>query len=576
MPPPDHLLKYLALLLNGECIVTHNNRISRRSAIKCAVLATAAAAPAAASSREEEFNEKADVVVIGCGAAGAAAAIEAARGGASVIILEKQKKEYHCSNTRLSSGIYLCPDKSIDAGVLRQYILSTYAESGAGADPVLAALAQIWAETAPDTFNWLRTLDPEFNHTSASLFTMPRFMPLWNNFRPHIEAYISTYSNWTDFSTSSFNLPKKLKKNGEALYACLMNGVENEHNIKVLYGARADKLIESKRRVIGVQAELEGSSIRIAAEKAVVIASGGFAFSYELREALLPASINPTWAASSSPFNTGDGIKLALESGAALAGSSTYFDRFCLLLPDSVDGVRLGVVLSCMGRPHSMLVDNFGRRFTAESDLRDEDHHYGFYQKLLELDSTSLCFLNNPSWLIFDRRLLEAGSLSTLAEGSTVSGFVEWKDNQSAVDKGWILKANDVEELARMIASHPDNKSCMTPSELKKTLVRYNQFAMRRLDEDFDANPETIAPIESPPYYAMPISIDVPHMSSGLKTNEDRQVVRWDGSAIDGLYAAGESAPVSRFIHDRGGHLSECLVFGRFVGRTVARLESWR
>lgn len=562
-------------MLNGECIVTQNNRISRRSAIKCALLA-AATAPAAASTRaEEEFDEKVDVVVIGCGAAGAAAAVEATRCGASVIILEKQKKELHCSNTRLSSGIYLCPDKSIDASVLSQYILSTYGESAARADPVLSALARIWAETAPNTFDWLRSLDPEFNHTSASLFTIPRFMPLWNECRPHIEAYISTYSNWTDFSKSSFNLPKKLKKNGEALYACLMNGVENEKNIKVVYGARADKLIESNGRIIGVQADSGGSSIRVAAEKAVVIASGGFAFSYELREALLPASINPAWAASGSPFNTGDGIKLALEAGAALAGSSTYFDRFCLLLPDSVGRVRLGVVLSCMGRPHSMLVDNFGRRFIAESDLRDEEQHYGFYHKLLEFDAASMSFLNTPSWLIFDKRLLEAGSLSTLAEGSTVNGFVEWRDNQSAVDKGWILKADDVEELARMIAAHPDNKSCMTPEELKKTIVRYNQFAMRQLDEDFDANPEAIAPIETPPYYAMPVSIDVPHMSAGIKTNENRQVVRWDGSAIEGLYAAGEAAPVSRFIHDRGGHLSECIVFGRFVGRAAARLDSW-
>ena len=116
---------------------------------------------------------------------------------------------------------------------------------------------------------------------------------------------------------------------------------------------------------------------------------------------LLPASGNQFWAASSAPENTGDGINMALRAGAALIASCSYFDRFCALLPQKYNGIRLGVPLSCIGSPHSILVDNFGRRFTSESELRDQEQHYGFYQELLQFDPATLSFPRAPVWLNF-------------------------------------------------------------------------------------------------------------------------------------------------------------------------------
>lgn len=96
--------------------------IARRSlltAAGCALLR-----PAAASSGHERLQNKtyaADIIVIGFGAAGASAAIEAARAGSSVLILEKSPQKSHSSSTRMSSGIYLCPDRGISEEVLAQY-----------------------------------------------------------------------------------------------------------------------------------------------------------------------------------------------------------------------------------------------------------------------------------------------------------------------------------------------------------------------------------------------------------------------------------------------------------------------
>ena len=150
--------------------------IARRSlltAAGCALLR-----PAAASSGHERLQNKtyaADIIVIGFGAAGASAAIEAARAGSSVLVLEKSPQKSHCSSTRMSSGIYLCPDRGISEEVLAQYIASTYLPDGGVSyregkmDPDLTALARIWAKLGPQTYEWLHSLDPDFRQATSAL-----------------------------------------------------------------------------------------------------------------------------------------------------------------------------------------------------------------------------------------------------------------------------------------------------------------------------------------------------------------------------------------------------------------------
>ena len=63
-----------------------------------------------AAAKEVKFDKEADVVVVGLGGAGAATAITAADNGASVIVIERQPKDTLRSNTRMSGGIFHCPD----------------------------------------------------------------------------------------------------------------------------------------------------------------------------------------------------------------------------------------------------------------------------------------------------------------------------------------------------------------------------------------------------------------------------------------------------------------------------------
>ena len=86
---------------------------SRRSLLKSAVAGAVGAMtfPAVASAAETKFDKEADVIVLGFGGAGAATAITAADNGASVIIIERQPQATLRSNSRMSGGIFHCPDK---------------------------------------------------------------------------------------------------------------------------------------------------------------------------------------------------------------------------------------------------------------------------------------------------------------------------------------------------------------------------------------------------------------------------------------------------------------------------------
>ena len=208
-------------------------------------------------------------------------------------------------------------------------------------DPDLTALARIWAKLGPQTYEWLHSLDPDFQQATSALFTTPRFMRLWEGYRPHLQGLIATYGRWKGFQHSTFGSPKLETSGGEALYACLNEGIRSAPGISIRYAFQATELIDDGDAVIGVRAVSENTEHQFLARQAVILTCGGFAFNRTMRASLLPASGNQFWAASSAPENTGDGIGMGLRAGAALIASCSYFDRFCALLPQTYKGIRL-------------------------------------------------------------------------------------------------------------------------------------------------------------------------------------------------------------------------------------------
>lgn len=79
-----------------------------------------------------------------------------------------------------------------------------------------------------------------------------------------------------------------------------------------------------------------------------------------------------------------------------------------------------------------------------------------------------------------------------------------------------------------------------------------------------------LGPIDEPPYYAMKIDPGDFGTHGGLATNPSAQVVREDGSAIEGLYAIGNcSAAVLPTYPGPGSTLGPAMTFGYLAARHI-------
>ena len=85
-----------------------------------------------------------------------------------------------------------------------------------------------------------------------------------------------------------------------------------------------------------------------------------------MRKAFLDGPGIEGWAFYGSPANTGDGIRMALRIGAALARVGSIAGRVICAIPERRHGLRIGMNTSGVGKPNEIVVDNHGRRYASE------------------------------------------------------------------------------------------------------------------------------------------------------------------------------------------------------------------
>jgi predicted oxidoreductase len=89
-----------------------------------------------------------------------------------------------------------------------------------------------------------------------------------------------------------------------------------------------------------------------------------------------------------------------------------------------------------------------------------------------------------------------------------------------------------------MVMSHPQQKVPL--KYLEQTVAKYNGFAVRGRDEDFEK--KVLHRIDTPPFYAAAVRIRLLDSNGGLRINGKAQVVDLEGRVIPGLYAGGEAS----------------------------------
>jgi hypothetical protein len=242
------------------------------------------------------------------------------------------------------------------------------------------------------------------------------------------------------------------------------------------------------------------------------------------------------------------------------------------------DGLKLGSMSAVSASRNSIVVDNFGNRYANEHNITDvtKPYRYQFYKEAVKYDMINMSYPRVPSWAIFDEVRREASPLVSMGTNNVGYDLLPWTaDNMDAIERGWVLKADTLDELAELIAQDPENSNQMTAEVLKAQVERFNEFCANEHDDDFERTLTTMGPILEPPFYAMKLYPGGPNTKGGIKADVKRRALDWDNKPVPRLYTAGEISSVFKFVYQAGGNLTECIVCGRLAGKNAALETPW-
>jgi 3-oxosteroid 1-dehydrogenase len=338
---------------------------------------------------------------------------------------------------------------------------------------------------------------------------------------------------------------------GRMFHRALQAGVDMRANAGV-----EELLTDESGRVTGVRARIDGRERVIAARHGVLVNAGGFARNQAMRDQYQPGT-SAQWSAT-APGDTGEMIQDMMRLGAAVAQMEEMVGNQAALPPENADGIAL--VVSEIAKPHSMVVDQSGERY-----LNENQSYMSFCQTMLARNKTVPAV---PSWLVFD-----SAYTSKYMVAGTLPGT---KKPQSWLDEGWLKKADTIEELARLCA--------MDPAKLTAQVERFNGFARKGVDEDFDRSGSaynrflgdrghspspSLGTIEKGPFYAYQFYPGDVGTYGGVITDTEARVLREDGSVIPGLYATGISTAsvMGRAYPGAGASVGPSFVWGYIAAR---------
>ncbi|MFH1486512.1 MAG: FAD-binding protein, partial [Chloroflexota bacterium] len=341
-------------------------------------------------------------------------------------------------------------------------------------------------------------------------------------------------------------------------------------NIPVLGETPGAHLITEGGEGRGVVARRGGKDIRIKASRAVILTCGGFEFNEWMKQNYLRAyPVHFT----GNPANTGDGITMAMEIGTKLWHMNCASWRVVLKFPECPSAFS-----TQRHETSSIFVDKRGNRFSSE---RYKVHSFGY--ELTNYDCYAMTYPKIPAFWVFDenrRKLCPLGSYSGASNppgGVPGDCFYVWdEDNTKEIDRGWIMKSDTIEGLAKQIMADPDDKGLLRRGALEATVKRYNEFCHNGEDQDFHKHTDWLQPLENPPYYAVKLWPGGPNTQGGPKRNARAQVMRVDETPIPRLYSAGELGSVWSMLYQGAGNLGECIAFGRIAGANAAAEKRWK
>ncbi len=547
------------------------NAVSRRGFVAGAAAATAAAvvgAAGAGAAEAQAWDTEADIVIVGCGGAGISAAITAVDEGlGSILLLEAAPDGYEGGNTRVSAQVMFCPT-SVEGALIYQTNLN-------GAHTVDEKYLQAWAENLCQNVDWLASQGIETGQTAF-------FNPEW----PDVEGseYCMCY------------LAGDGKQMGLGMLWNALANRADELGVEIQHDTRVTELVVEDGEVHGVRDE-SGKTYK--AKKGVVLACGGFENNREMVNNYFQIGYTDC-RPMGTPYNRGDGIKMAQSVGADLWHMNNFANSGFGLL-SAGDGDMKSVVKTVWPKKDYIYVGPDGTRFMYE-----EKQGLARHGKYLTSGNATNAVQPAGSWCIFGSDTFEGEDCIFIQEyvsmWNPIYGLGICKTNQEYLEAGLIVKGKTAEELGEAMG--------IDPEVIASTIDYYNENAEQGVDPDFqrgtdvysafnygaqgiagnrgDASAEDagggdmeptidafkLVPLKAP-YYAVRIYTCILNTQGGPRRDVDGGVIKFDGTTVPRLYAAGEMGTVYSYNYNGGGNVSEAISSGRLAARSVGALEPW-
>lgn len=474
-----------------------------------------------------------DVVVVGCGVAGLSAAVAAQSHGVQVAVLERAPVEERGGNTRYT-GAWLRM-KSVNE-VADDFIDHFATNAGGYLDPSLVHQTSEPSKNWPGILRAMSFADPEVVATFAD--EAPRTLAWLQTFGVRFERLEVPF-------LTTVQPRMAVRGGGLAIVEALAAAFESMGG-RIFYETAAQSLIQNEDGdVIGVRAVARGNRQRVLHGRAVILGCGGFQGNAEMTTRYIgPGAINLRGMSRGCSYNRGEGIRMALEIGAAPCGDFGSWHASPMDPRSDRPGPSIYIY------PYGILVNQRGERFTDEGP-GPTDETYERVTREIHAQPGGIAYT-----------ILDEGMTDVPHPQAAV------RSEQPPITALAIAKLAELleippETLEATVAAY--NKACQPG--------RFDPLALDGLHTKglIPRKSNWARPLDRPPFRAYPIISSIVFTFGGLKVNSAAQVVNHEGDAIPGLYAAGETMGLYYRSYTGATSVLKGAVFGRLAGIDAAR-----
>ena len=338
-----------------------------------------------------------------------------------------------------------------------------------------------------------------------------------------------------------------------------------ENGATIIYDTVAKQLIREDNntgRVSGVIAQkADGSYVKFVANKAVVMATGGFCADKNMVAKYIPQVIP---LVGTEPvdvdYNTGfaltgiypgDGQKMGLWIGAAWQHCSTApIMQGAWTGSNEPLGFHQGLNVNMNTERYQR--EDISSPYSANHLLSQPQHvAWGIWTANYAQDVID----NGHEWYFFNNKYD--------VPAATADEMIERWDGDSTV-----IKADTLDDLAAQTG--------LDAEKLKAVVTRYNELCEAGEDEDFHKDPSYLIKIdENGPFYAAQNTAMMMTVMGGLNTNCNMQVCDEDDEPIPGLFNVGHMtgnmyANNYNFAIPGNCYGINCITYGYLLGRDLA------